>query len=64
MVEPTPHIFDEAQIQIYTLMHRDSYPRFIISDIYRKAAKLSNNGSPSSSTAKERSGKKSKRGAT
>ena len=27
MVEPTPHTFDEAQIQIYTLMHRDSYPR-------------------------------------
>lgn len=28
MVEPTPHTFDEAQIQIYTLMHRDSYPRW------------------------------------
>ncbi|KOB78671.1 Uncharacterized protein OBRU01_02008 [Operophtera brumata] len=28
MVEPTPHTFDEAQLQIYTLMHRDSYPRF------------------------------------
>lgn len=27
MVEPTLHTFDEAQIQIYTLMHRDSYPR-------------------------------------
>lgn len=27
MVEPTPHTFDEAQLQIYTLMHRDSYPR-------------------------------------
>jgi hypothetical protein len=29
MVEPTPHTFDEAQLQIYTLMHRDSYPRWI-----------------------------------
>lgn len=27
MVEPTPNTFDEAQLQIYTLMHRDSYPR-------------------------------------
>lgn len=27
MVEPTPHTFDDAQLQIYTLMHRDSYPR-------------------------------------
>lgn len=29
MVEPTPHTFDEAQLQIYTLMHRDSYPRWV-----------------------------------
>lgn len=28
MIEPTTHTFDEAQIQIYTLMHRDSYPRW------------------------------------
>ncbi|KAH9489306.1 Coiled-coil domain-containing protein 78 [Bulinus truncatus] len=28
MVEPTPHTFDEAQLQIWTLMHRDSYPSF------------------------------------
>jgi regulator of G-protein signaling len=27
MVEPTNATFDEAQLQIYTLMHRDSYPR-------------------------------------
>lgn len=27
MVEPTPDTFNEAQLQIYTLMHRDSYPR-------------------------------------
>lgn len=36
MVEPSPHTFDEAQLQIYTLMHRDSYPRFINSQIYRR----------------------------
>lgn len=36
MVDPTPHTFDEAQLQIYTLMHRDSYPRFLNSQIYKK----------------------------
>ncbi|XP_043277118.1 regulator of G-protein signaling 17 isoform X4 [Venturia canescens] len=41
MVEPTPHTFDEAQLQIYTLMHRDSYPRFVNSELYRKVARLS-----------------------
>lgn len=38
MVEPTPRTFDEAQLQIYTLMHRDSYPRFINSPLYRQLA--------------------------
>lgn len=36
MVDPTPHTFDEAQLQIYTLMHRDSYPRFLNSHIYKR----------------------------
>ncbi|XP_056017145.1 regulator of G-protein signaling rgs-2-like isoform X2 [Ostrea edulis] len=36
MVDPTPNTFDEAQLQIYTLMHRDSYPRFLNSQIYKK----------------------------
>lgn len=45
MVEPTPHTFDEAQLQIYTLMHRDSYPRFVNSPVYKALARLSN-GSP------------------
>lgn len=36
MVDPTPHTFDEAQLQIYTLMHRDSYPRFLNSQMYKK----------------------------
>ncbi|RZC36680.1 regulator of G-protein signaling 17 [Asbolus verrucosus] len=38
MVEPTPHTFDEAQLQIYTLMHRDSYPRFVNSPLYQSLA--------------------------
>lgn len=40
MVEPTPHTFDEAQLQIYTLMHRDSYPRFVNSPLYKTLARL------------------------
>lgn len=40
--QPSAHMFDEAQLQIYTLMHRDSYPRFINSAQYKKLAKLEN----------------------
>jgi len=40
MVEPTPHTFDEAQLQIYTLMHRDSYPRFINSTLFKTLAQI------------------------
>ncbi|CAF1602520.1 unnamed protein product, partial [Didymodactylos carnosus] len=36
MVDPTPHTFEEAQVQIFTLMHRDSYPRFINSQTYKR----------------------------
>lgn len=36
MMHPTAHTFDEAQAQIYTLMHRDSYPRFVNSLAYKK----------------------------
>ncbi|XP_040343724.1 regulator of G-protein signaling 20 isoform X1 [Herpailurus yagouaroundi] len=35
MGEPSQHIFDDAQLQIYTLMHRDSYPRFMNSALYK-----------------------------
>ncbi|XP_057354062.1 regulator of G-protein signaling 20-like isoform X2 [Manis pentadactyla] len=35
MVEPSQHIFDDAQLQIYTLMLRDSYPRFMSSALYK-----------------------------
>lgn len=34
MLDPTSHTFEEAQQQIYTLMQRDSYPRFINSAAY------------------------------
>ncbi|XP_050423287.1 regulator of G-protein signaling 17 isoform X2 [Adelges cooleyi] len=40
--QPSAHMFDEAQLQIYTLMHRDSYPRFINSTQYKKLAKIEN----------------------
>lgn len=43
MVTPTPHTFDEAQLQIYTLMHRDSYPRFVNSPLYKQLAQINNN---------------------
>ena len=36
MVTPSSHTFDEAQIQIYTLMQRDSYPRFLNSPTYKR----------------------------
>ncbi|XP_017264796.1 regulator of G-protein signaling 19 isoform X5 [Kryptolebias marmoratus] len=46
MQDPTRHTFEDAQLQIYTLMHRDSYPRFISSNIYKS---LINSGSRTSS---------------
>ncbi|XP_060703381.1 regulator of G-protein signaling 17-like [Hemiscyllium ocellatum] len=35
MVMPTADMFNEAQMQIYALMHRDSYPRFLNSPMYK-----------------------------
>ena len=35
MINPSMSTFDDAQLQIYTLMHRDSYPRFVSSTTYR-----------------------------
>lgn len=32
---PSVHCFDEAQKIVYGLMERDSYPRFLRSDVYR-----------------------------
>ncbi|XP_062256660.1 regulator of G-protein signaling 17 isoform X1 [Platichthys flesus] len=35
LAEPSNLIYEEAQLQIYTLMHRDSFPRFLNSSVYR-----------------------------
>ncbi|CAB4064145.1 RGS [Lepeophtheirus salmonis] len=39
MISPSQQTFNEAQLQIYTLMHRDSYPRFVNSSTYRDLLK-------------------------
>ncbi|KAJ3610685.1 hypothetical protein NHX12_022777 [Muraenolepis orangiensis] len=35
LTEPSNLMYEEAQLQIYTLMHRDSFPRFLNSSVYR-----------------------------
>lgn len=35
LAEPSNMMYEEAQLQIYTLMHRDSFPRFLNSSVYR-----------------------------
>lgn len=35
MAAPTPECFNDAQRVVYNLMEKDSYPRFLRSDIYR-----------------------------
>lgn len=35
LAEPSGTMYEEAQLQIYTLMHRDSFPRFLSSSVYR-----------------------------
>ncbi|XP_063048165.1 regulator of G-protein signaling 17 [Engraulis encrasicolus] len=35
MAEPHRLMYDDAQLQIYTLMHRDSFPRFLNSSVYQ-----------------------------
>ncbi|CAK9293776.1 unnamed protein product [Gordionus sp. m RMFG-2023] len=46
MVDPTKDTFEEAQLQIYTLMHRDSYPRFLNSVFYKKLLDQYKNSTP------------------
>ncbi|XP_062849157.1 regulator of G-protein signaling 20 isoform X2 [Trichomycterus rosablanca] len=48
MLEPTSHTFDDAQLQIYTLMQRDSYPRFMNSYVYKNLLKSVSEQSPES----------------
>eukprot|EP00096_Caligus_rogercresseyi_P008732 TRINITY_DN2823_c0_g1_i2.p1 TRINITY_DN2823_c0_g1~~TRINITY_DN2823_c0_g1_i2.p1 ORF type:complete len:219 (+),score=57.42 TRINITY_DN2823_c0_g1_i2:267-923(+) len=43
MISPSQQTFNEAQLQIYTLMHRDSYPRFVNSTTYRDLLKSTSN---------------------
>ncbi|XP_065165681.1 regulator of G-protein signaling rgs-2 [Atheta coriaria] len=51
MVEPIPATFDEAQLQIYTLMHRDSYPRFVNSSMYKSLVQQAGGGDAADSAS-------------
>lgn len=46
MMSPTQHTFDEAQLQIYTLMHRDSYSRFVNSTVYKELLRSTGGAEP------------------
>jgi len=46
MQEPSSHTFDDAQLQIYTLMQRDSYPRYMNSLAYRNLLNTLSEQSP------------------
>ncbi|XP_068135659.1 regulator of G-protein signaling 17 isoform X1 [Hyperolius riggenbachi] len=35
LLDPNPHMYEDAQLQIYTLMHRDSFPRFLNSQVFK-----------------------------
>ncbi|XP_063076371.1 regulator of G-protein signaling 20 [Engraulis encrasicolus] len=48
MLEPNSQTFDDAQLQIYTLMQRDSYPRFLNSPFYKNLLKTLSEQSPES----------------
>ncbi|XP_058860213.1 regulator of G-protein signaling 17-like isoform X1 [Acipenser ruthenus] len=48
MQDPTSHTFDDAQLQIYTLMHRDSYPRFLNSTLYKSVVQSTSRSSSES----------------
>ncbi|KAM4552699.1 regulator of G-protein signaling 20 [Odontesthes bonariensis] len=48
MPEPNLHTFDEAQLQIYTLMQRDSYPRYMNSSAYKNLLNTLSEQSPES----------------
>ncbi|KAM6948154.1 regulator of G-protein signaling 20 isoform 2-T2 [Aplochiton taeniatus] len=48
MLEPTCHTFDDAQLQIYTLMQRDSYPRYMNSQVYKNLLNSLSEQSPES----------------
>ncbi|XP_067844359.1 regulator of G-protein signaling 17-like [Heptranchias perlo] len=35
LLNPNALMFEDAQLQIYSLMHRDSFPRFLNSEMYK-----------------------------
>ena len=46
MQTPDRFTFDSAQFHIFSLMQRDSYPRFLRSDIYKGLLSNAANSSP------------------
>ncbi|XP_028746058.1 regulator of G-protein signaling 17 isoform X1 [Peromyscus leucopus] len=48
LLDPSPHMYEDAQLQIYTLMHRDSFPRFLNSQIYKAFVESTANSSSES----------------
>ena len=48
MMNPSKETFAEAQLQIYTLMHRDSYPRFVNSPNFKELLEQQSPGQESS----------------
>ncbi|XP_024129796.1 regulator of G-protein signaling 20 [Oryzias melastigma] len=48
MQEPTSHTFEDAQLQIYTLMQRDSYPRYLNSPAHKNLLNSLSEQSPES----------------
>uniref|UniRef100_A0A4W3K380 Regulator of G protein signaling 4 n=1 Tax=Callorhinchus milii TaxID=7868 RepID=A0A4W3K380_CALMI len=48
ILKPTPSCFNEAQSKIYSLMQKDSYPRFLKSKIYLDLISQASSNSPRS----------------
>ncbi|XP_069462814.1 regulator of G-protein signaling 17 isoform X3 [Ambystoma mexicanum] len=46
LLDPNPHMYEDAQLQIYTLMHRDSFPRFLNSQIYKSLVESTGSSTP------------------
>jgi len=53
--QPSEAMFDEAQSKIYTLMHRDSFPRFLTSSFYKKLQSEDVTDSKDNKTSKQES---------
>lgn len=46
VAQPTKSCFEAAQMKIYSLMKKDSYPRFLQSDIYMRLTGRRGPGGP------------------